>query len=206
MRDNDTQHTDSAGLLVCVGGYMNEVKKETTAPPQPSPKGREHTITNGIIAPKDRVDPELMGVIKRSVRELQEQHDGKNYICTYDQVWIAKSIQEAGWVKANNGTTPLPPFDKGGITNREKTEFVIEKVIWEWRKRMESTGGKLSTSWEDMERKARLILNEFGKGLPNDINAQLLINMMALFIDAMYKWGKWEAGDKKQVSGKKLEG
>lgn len=144
--------------------------------------------TNTVVPPGERVDPELLGVIKRSVKELQAEHQGKNYISNYDIVWIAKSIEKYGYKKEMPVSQELPE----GVTDREKIEFVVEKVIWERRKRLEATHGVLSSSWEETERKARLLLNAFGNKLPGEVDAKILINIMALFLDSMFKWGKWE--------------
>lgn len=145
---------------------------------------------NLVVSPGDRVDAELLGVMCRSVKELQAEHQGKNYISYFDIVWIAKSLEAAGYKKTPEEAQELP----AGVTDREKVEFMLQKVIWERRKRLEATHGRLCDNWTDMERKARLMLNEFGKHLPGEVKGQILVNMMALFMDSMFKWGKWEQG------------
>jgi len=103
------------------------------------------------------------------------------------QIWLRKNIMEHLAKKYGE-----PVATDNMVTDKEKAEFLVEKIKWEHRKmQMLSKGKPLSKDWADMERKARVLLNQFGQGLPEEVQASCLIDMMALFMDMMFKTGKW---------------
>lgn len=118
-----------------------------------------------------------------------------NAVPTYTKVWIRKSMEEYleknahKWIKSE----VEPVATDNMATDKDKAEFLVEKIQWELRKmRMLSKGKPLSKDWADMERKARVLLNRFGQELPGAVQTALLIDMMALFMDMMFKTGKWD--------------
>lgn len=128
---------------------------------------------------------ELQEVIDSACEEMRVETG--EIIPLFKRVWLRKDISDHLAKKYSE-----PVVSKDLVTDKEKAEFLVEKIKWEHRKmQMLSKGKPLSKDWADMERKARVLLNQFGQGLPEQVQAALLIDMMALFMDMMFKTGKW---------------
>lgn len=128
---------------------------------------------------------ELQSIVDKSLEEC----GGRGSLSAYQRVWLRKSLEEH--IDKKYGDVKEPVLPQGTVTDKEKAEFMVEKVVWELRKMRQAAKGALSKDFMDMERKARKLLNVFGQSLPDNPDCNLLLDITALFMEMMFKEGKW---------------
>lgn len=132
---------------------------------------------------------ELQSVIDNAFKEMRLQ-DGTMAL-GYQRAWLRKDI-EAFIAKKGGFVSTEPVITKDLLTEKEKFDFIIEKVMYDmWRIR-KIAGGNPFKSWMEAERKFRLLLDGFGQALPNEVKTELLITEISSIILAMLGFGKWE--------------
>lgn len=135
---------------------------------------------------------ELQEVIRLSFNEMRLE--GFRPVTTFEISWVRKDIEKYLEKKGIEITTVSPVGEL--VTDREKVQFIADKMLEELRKMRVAAGGKeLSRDWYDMERKARELLNIFGNSIDGGDKAKNdprpLVRIMGLFMDAMFRFGKW---------------
>lgn len=129
---------------------------------------------------------EIYDMIGRSLEEC----GGRGTLSVYQKVWLRKDIE--AFIEKKGGLVQEPKLAKDVVTEKDKYDFIMEKIIWEARKIRQVSKGNPFKDWADMERKSREVLNRFGQALPKEVKAELLICCAAMFFIGITSWGKWE--------------
>lgn len=140
---------------------------------------------------------ELQDVIQGSSHEMRLE--GFGTLSRFQVSWIRKDIEKYLESRGKGLGIVIDTISGDGepVTDREKAEFMIDKTVEELRKMRVQAGRKgISSDWFDVERKARLLLNEFGNKCIDAedkvrTDPRPLVRLMALVLDGMFKYGKW---------------
>lgn len=146
---------------------------------------------------------ELQDVIQGSSHEMRLE--GFGTLSRFQVSWIRKDVEKYLESQGKGFGIVVDTISGDGepVTDKEKSEFMVDKIIEELRKMRSFTGRKgLSVDWYDVERKCRLLLNEFGNkcidaedGVKTD--PRPLVRLMALVLDGMFRFGKWSNSSEK---------
>jgi hypothetical protein len=132
-------------------------------------------------------EAELQGAIDDACKEAR-LNNGLD-VPVYTRVWIRKGVED--YIRKQSVKPGLQADDC--VTDKEKAEYLMEKDIWELRKMRQMSKGEPVKNFADMERKARVLLTAFANSIGKpEFSVNPLIQIRALFMDAMFKFGKWD--------------
>lgn len=133
---------------------------------------------------------ELQEVIDTACEEMRVETG--EIIPLFKRVWLRKDISDHLAKKYGE-----PVITKDFVTEKDKFDFIMEKIIWESRKIRRISNGNPFKDWADMERKAREVLNRFGQDLPGKVKIELLVTCAAMFFIGITSWAKWDKSSEK---------
>jgi hypothetical protein len=128
---------------------------------------------------------ELQEVIDSACKEMRVETG--EMMPLFKRVWLRREISE--YLAKKYGE---PVVMKDLVTDKDKKDFVMQKVDWEIRRIRQIAGGNPFKNWSDAERKIRELLNKFGQSLPGEVKSEILITVMASILMGFLSFGKWE--------------